>query len=345
MSLKAVRLALAEGNSPLSGYFYATYGMLLGIIASDFDAGYRFGQLGIKLNERLDNKMVDGATNFVFGAFVSHWREHISESIDFLRKSLKASLESGDYIHVGYACSNNVSYRLFRGDRLEELKADIQGVTELLARTGDVINLQHVLLGRQTIANLQGLTESRESFDGDGFDEAEFKRTFLESGNLYFVGTYYLYKAMIACLDGDFEAALPAAEKATSNTIPAFFYVPEQRFYHALAVAGRLRSAPPGQSDALLEALGKDERILHGWAQSAPANHAPRHALVAAENAAARGALSEAIDLYDRAIAQAEGSGLRPGSRPMANELCAMFHLARGRRKVAGSYWTEALFA
>jgi predicted ATPase/serine phosphatase RsbU (regulator of sigma subunit) len=344
MTLKAVRLALTEGNSPLSGYFYATYGMLRGIVAGDFDTGYRLGQLGIKLNERLHNDLVDGATAFVLGAFVSHWRKHISESIDFLRKSLKASLESGDYIHVGYACSNSVSYRFFRGDHLGELRADIQGVTELLARTGDVINLQHVLLGRQAIANLQGSTPGRESFDGEGFDEAEFKRTFLKSGNLYFVGTYYLYKAMIACLDGNYEAALAAAETATANSIPAFFYVPEQRFYHALAVAGRLRSAAAEDREGLLDALGKDEVILHGWAQSAPGNHAPRHALVAAELAAARGAADQAIDQYDRAIALARESGFLQ-VQAMANELCAVFHLARGRRKVAAVYMSEAHYA
>ena len=53
MTLKAVALALEYGNSPVSPYLYEFYGTILGIVTQDFGTGYRFGELGLRLNERL----------------------------------------------------------------------------------------------------------------------------------------------------------------------------------------------------------------------------------------------------------------------------------------------------
>src|SRR5262249_22850717 len=154
--------------------------------------------------------------------------------------------------------------------------------------------------------NLQGLARSRTGLDGERFDEAEYKRSILE--NRLSLSSYLVLKTIVLYFAGDFRGALATADEAAPIMVYSrgFFYVVEHCFYGALARAAQLRSVAAGERDALIEVLRQDERILRNWAESAPANHAHRHALVAAELAAATGQRDAAIDLYDRAIALAK---------------------------------------
>jgi predicted ATPase/GAF domain-containing protein/signal transduction histidine kinase len=346
MILEATSLALEHGNSPLSSYFHVMFGIVVAVATKDVDARYRLGRVGIELNERLGVGAVEGASRFVFGALVSHWSRPYAESLDSFRRSLKASLDVGDFIHAGYSSALAVFHRFARGEDLGELSTDIEDFVDLLGRTGDVINRGSVLLASQAIASLQGATSSPTDLGGARLDEATYVRDITQNVMQQFM--YAVVKMTVQYFAGDFEGAVAMAKEA-APLVPAangFLHIAEHAFYQALSRAGvlRSRSMEDTEREATIEALRQDVEMIREWALSAPDNHAHQHALVQGELAAATGAAAEAMDAYERAIRLAQDNGFIH-HQAIANERCADLHLAAGRTKVAAVYMTDAYHA
>jgi serine phosphatase RsbU (regulator of sigma subunit) len=262
----------------------------------------------------------------MFAAFLAHWTHHLSESVDCLRQGLGASLEVGDYIHAGYCASIGAYYRFYRGDALPELEGDLADYSALCRRTGDVINGKLVEMLARVLATLRGETSGATMADASS-DEVAFTLS---------------TKSILLYLLGNYDEAIAAADRALPLP-PGFFYIPERCYYRGLAVAAKLGSAPEEARGPLLAELRDAERTFRGWAEACPANHAHRHALLAAELAAHEGRADAALDLYDRAIALASEQGFIH-QRALGNELAAKFHLARGRPRIARLYMNEAVY-
>jgi PAS domain S-box-containing protein len=80
------------------------------------------------------------------------------------------------------------------------------------------------------------------------------------------------------------------------------------------------------------------------WVDSCPENFLHLYLLVAAEMARTSGDWSAAADLYDEALASASEFGFIQ-NEALANELAGKFWLGRGKKKIAGLYMAEALYA
>jgi predicted ATPase/GAF domain-containing protein/HPt (histidine-containing phosphotransfer) domain-containing protein len=343
MILKATAIVLEHGNAPISPYLYPNYGMVHLAITGDSDVAYRFGKLGMVLGERMGNRAIDGATHFIFGAFLSHWRADLVDSVQILRRGLKVALEAGDNLHGAYCASISVFYRMYLGEPLDDLRAELRGYGELAARTGDVVNQKMQRVLDQSIACLQKRTRNPRTLDAADFDEAEFVRSVAANRSLEI--HYLLIRSAVLYYGGDPDGAIAAADAALPLP-PGFFYIAERAFYRGLAVAAKLRelAADDPARARLVGELEEAEKALGGWAGACAANFAHRHALLAAELRAATGAVDAANDLYDRAIAQAQEQGALQ-LQALGNELAARFHLARGRVRIARAYMTEAHYA
>lgn len=136
--LKAVNLALRHGNSPVSSYFYVCYGLVMAV-QGKYDIAYQFGRLGVRLDLMTDNRAIDAATHMVFAAFVAFWRKPIAESVDYLRRALKMSLETGSNIYAGYSSTFLHLYRFLKGDVLDEIRAGGRQFNAMLMRMGDAV--------------------------------------------------------------------------------------------------------------------------------------------------------------------------------------------------------------
>jgi predicted ATPase/serine phosphatase RsbU (regulator of sigma subunit)/tRNA A-37 threonylcarbamoyl transferase component Bud32 len=341
---KAVNLALRRGNGPVSSYFYVCYGLVLAV-SGDYDTAYRLGQLSIQLNERVRHQAVSGANHFVFAAFVSAWRKHLSESLELLRVGLKVSLDTGDYLHAAYCVSHQANHRLFSGESLDELAADLPGFKELLERTGDVVNLKEIAVLGQLVADLRGQTTRRGSLEGGsaGFDPTAFEREVTASGNRFLISSFHLFRGIAGCVAADYPGAWSDLQKGVAAAVPGNFVHAEATFYHALAAAGRLRTEPGlegGERATLLDLLKADQETLAKWLASSPSNFAHRHALVSAELASLTDE-ERAQGLYDEAIALARQNGSL-ACEAMANELAGRFLTVRDRTKIGRVYLADA---
>jgi predicted ATPase/serine phosphatase RsbU (regulator of sigma subunit) len=340
ITLRAVELSLQKGNAPASPYYYVAFGLGLGTVGGDGETAYQLGRLGVSLAERLGNRVVFGASELLFGGFISPWHEPLPTSVEHLRRGRKALLDSGDHTRLGYGVSYELAYRLLQGDDLGELEASLDEAQGLLRRIGDVVNLRAIELVRRTIIDLRGVLGGV----GAAPPEAALDDAVLASGNRYLLSSRHLYRAMTLYFAGDYDKAHAEAEAGSAIPILGSFFTAEHCFYGALALAGRLRAIPERDRAPLLEPLGDAEARLRRWAEAGPANFAHRHALVAAERAALSGRPDEALDLYERAMVLARDGGA-VHHQALAADLAARLHLGRGRERLAALYQADARYA
>jgi predicted ATPase/signal transduction histidine kinase len=339
--LQAISLALRHGNPPTTSQIYSSFALQYAAQTQDYATAYRLGRVGITLAERSPHSAGAPGSEFVFAALVSHWRKHLSESLQHLGRGLRVSLETGSYVYASYCAALTVLHRFFAGHPLYEVEAELKACQEVLVRTEDRVNVNRVLAVSQLVASLSGASARASTFDGSGFDEAAHLEAIKGNGTL--VSNHRVFKAIALYYAGDFPGSLAMAEQADAVAAfsRGFFISTEHVLYRALARVELLRDAPAGDRDRLLAALRQDEALLERWAAAAPDNHAHPHALIAAEIAVADGNADLALDHYDRAIAGAQAHGFLP-HEAIARELTARFHLARGRERLARSHLMDA---
>ena len=106
--------------------------------------------------------------------------------------------------------------------------------------------------------------------------------------------------------------------------------------------ASRRRGDPPQSCPYWSEAITLKTEVER-FAQACPANHGAHLSLLEAEQARVLGQDLEAMDAYDRAIEQAQQSGVLY-LEALANERAAGFYRQRRRYKIARSYITDAYY-
>ncbi|MEG5062007.1 hypothetical protein QUB60_29960 [Microcoleus sp. A2-C5] len=73
--LKQVNLSIKYGNTSVSSYAYAAYGLILsGEAVGDIEAGYQFGQLALKLVDKFNDKKFQARIIFMVNYFIKHWK-------------------------------------------------------------------------------------------------------------------------------------------------------------------------------------------------------------------------------------------------------------------------------
>jgi PAS domain S-box-containing protein len=364
---RAVSLSLERGNSDGSSFAYLWLGIIAGPQFGNYNAGFRFGQLGYELVEKRGLKRFEARTYACFGYDVMPWSKHFLACRVLLRRALEAANTTGDLTFAAYSCNNLNSNYLAVGDPLAEVQREAEHGLEFAqkARFGHVIDLIAPQVG--LIRTLRGLTPKFGSFDDGQFDEIRFERHLASEPVLALPECwYYTRKLQARFFAGDYASAGAASLKAQgvlTRVSASLFETAEFHFYSALARAAMLDSVTssfakasedkPSQWEDLssqasakeehFSALVKHHKQLALWAQNCPENFENRAALVSAEIARIQGRALDAMELYEQAIRSARANGF-VHNEALANELAARFYAARGFEKVANVYLRDARY-
>jgi PAS domain S-box-containing protein len=342
---RAVRLTLEHGVSDGSCFTFVYLGMIAGPYFGDYDAGFRFGQLGYELVERRGLRRFQASTYMLFAGHVIPWTKHVKASGELLDRAFEAANRIGD-LPFAAACRNNiVTNRLAVGDPLEDVQVDGENALEFArgARVGFVTDILTGQLG--LIRTLRGSTTEFGYFNEGQFDELEFERHLEQDPAALPKCFYWIRKLQAQFLAGNYASALDASLNAKPLlwAIPSNFEIVEYHFYSALSRAASWDSAPPDQRQQYFEDVVAHHRQLEVWAENCPENFESRAALVGAEMARAEGRDLEAMRLYDRAIRSARENGF-VHVEGVANEVAGRFYMARGFDKIADAYLREARY-
>lgn len=342
---KMTTLSLQHGNSDMSPFGYVGYGLIANGILKDAKTAHRFGQTAVQLCEQFDNSDVRGMTNFLFAADVHSWSCPIRNADVYYENAYKYGMEAGNWLTVGFMMMQSGSDRLTYGKNLNDLYQIAQTHADFLQRIKSFDNLDALTVGvLQPIRNLLGLTKTFFTFDDDTFSEAHYVQKYAHAP--YQLAWLYSVKIRHAYLFKNTQAYSDLINKLSiiENTIPSHAKVPSSVFYVVLMHLALAETASE-ESDRQThwQAIIPLEERLNFWSTNCPENLLHKCLLIQAEKARTNGQKTEAIDLYDRAIAEARRNeyGYEEG---LANELAALFYLEWGKEKIAQVYMQEAYY-
>ncbi len=336
IACKAVDWSLDHGNSDGSCWAYVSLGYLAGPRFGDYEAGFRFGQLGYDLVELRGLERFRARVHMIAGVFIVPWMRHLRKGQDLLSSALETANRTGDLTYAGYTWNSLITNLIAAGDPLAEVQTKAEAGLSFAqsARFGLIIDSIASQLG--FIRTLRGLTRKFGSFDDGQLDELQFERHLSSTADLALPECLYWVRKMQArFFSGDYEAAIEAAQMArrrytasTSLITTPFFGLAEYHFYSALTRAACCDSAGVSQRQQHLEAIAAHLRQLELWAKHCPENFENRAALVSAEIARIESRPLDAMPLYEQAIQSARANGF-VHNEALAHELAARFYFSR----------------
>jgi PAS domain S-box-containing protein len=337
-------LSLEHGNSDGSCLAYAWLGGVMGTYFGEYDAGFRFGMLGLELVEKRGLDRFRARVYLVFAVHVAHWTQPLQTSLAFLRRAFEAALEAGDLSYAAYSCIDVITNRIATGDSLSDVEREAEHGLEFARKIGFGLVCDCITGQLRLIRMLRGQTPDFASFNDAEFDEHRFEQRLENNPRLAIGASYYWIRRLQASIYGSDEAsAMAAVSKAAPLlwTTPTQFESAEYHFYGAFAWAAHCDLNGAEQRAGHLEALASHHKQLAVWAQNCPATFANREALVGAEIARLEGRDLDAIHLYEEAIRLARSDGFIQ-NEALAHERAARFCTARGFPTMADAFLRNA---
>jgi PAS domain S-box-containing protein len=337
-------LSLEHGNSDGSCLDYAWLGGVLGTYFGEYQAGFRFGRLGLDLVEKHGLDRFRARVYLVFAVHVAHWTQPLQTSRAFLRRAFEAALEAGDVSCAAYSRIDVITNRIATGDSLSDVEREAEQGLEFARKVRFGLVSDCITGQLRLIRMLRGLTPDFISFNDVEFDEGRFEQRLENNPQLAIAASYYWIRRLQASIYASDEAsAIAAVSKAAPLlwTTPTQFECAEYHFYGALAWAAHCDLTSAEQRPQHLEALAAHHKQLAVWAENCPATFANRVALVGAEIARLEGRDLDAIRLYEEAIRLAREDGFIQ-NEALAHERAARFCTARGFPTMADAYLRNA---
>jgi predicted ATPase/GAF domain-containing protein/anti-anti-sigma regulatory factor len=334
-------LYLKHGHSSATAYGYMSYGAMTALVFDRYDEARAFGELALALDAQQKNERLACQLNEMFGIF-SHFFRPIRDSLAYLEKAYRAGLEAGDFLYLSFSRYHDLTIRFCLGEELQALGGAVDEGLLLMARTRVAVTTDGLVLIKQAIASLIEGGRGRGALGGEGEGEDAFIAARGGPDHEYIACIYYLLKAELALLFGDYEAALSMATLAEEKSASGknLYVLTDLSFFMCLIVLA-LGGAGAGRED-LGAALARHREKVATWAEACPESFLHKHLLILAEEARVAGEGMEIVlDRFDHAIAAARQGGFTHHAA-LASERGAAYLLERGRPKLARLYMTEA---
>lgn len=342
--LKQVNLSVKYGNTPVSTYAYAAYGLILsGQVVKDVDSGYQFGKLALSLLDKFNAKELKARILFIVNYFIRHWHEHLGETLTPLLDAYLIGLETGDLEYATYSACVYSYYSLVMGKELTQLEREMAMYSHAFRQFNQETLFYYNQLNRQVVLNLMDRAENRCRLIGESYDEIKMMPLHLAANTKNICHSIYFYKLYLGYLFQDYQQALENAALVEKYIKSAVGAVPLSHFYNSLVHLAIYFEASNPEQKQIIKKVESNQKKIKKWASSAPMNHLHKFYLVEAERYRVLGYKDKAIDCYDRAIALAKEHKYL-NDEALAHELAAKFYLALGKAKIAQVYMLDARY-
>ncbi len=336
--LRMTRLSAMYGNCSVSSYGYTLCGMIIGAGLGRYEDGYRYGKLGVALQDKFNNKSVECKLLRVYGAYIASWVQPHKDSLEILRKAYNSGIENGDFFYAAYTL-NHIFTREFLLDMpLEALESKTLGFIGFLEHNKDRSMLDLQVLLANIPKCLQGKTVSPGSLSCDDFNEESAVAYWKEIRFNTLLAYYHVYKLQIAYTHSLFADALShakAAEKYLGN-MKGNILETEWVFYYALSIFEC--ETPDENNKTLID--GFMERFDR-WGKLCPDNFGAKASVLKAMNLVWLGDRNGAFGFIEEVLILVEDSKYTM-LKALCFELAGRYWLARGNNRVALMYLKEA---
>ncbi|WP_426295040.1 AAA family ATPase [Dyadobacter endophyticus] len=341
MVIKMVELSLRHGVAAESAITFATYGAIVNAVETNPAACYRYGNLALKLAEQAGG-VARERTLLVYNIVNRPWGQHINDSLEPLRKSYLTGIEMGDLEYCTYASNSYAFHLMLSGKNLHWVKHEIMRFNEPPRALSREHTTHHNEPFIQIIASLLGNTDDPATLSGPYFDEKPDFAAILAQQDRSRMFACFVYKMIIAYLDGNPSRAMLHATHASVylDAVKASLFDPLYTFFLGLVNVGLHRAGD--RNPRHIRSAKAQLRKLQKLAGTVPVNFAHRYYLLDAEIMAIEGKGSQAIACFDQAIVTAQANG-HAHEAALAHELCGRYWVEKGQGKAADFYLRAAL--
>ncbi|MEO6285679.1 MAG: AAA family ATPase [Dyadobacter sp.] len=344
MVLKMLTLSLKYGNAPESALTYITYGAIVNAIEIKNQACYRYGKVGLKLLDHIDSMAIRERSNLVFNIVSRPSGEHISNSLEALKRSFMVGIELGDIEYCTYASSSYSFFLLLSGKNLNWVKDEMIRFNHLPRPISidNRSNENEPLI--QIVSNILGENEDPVLLTGAYFEEGAAFSKIMGLSDQTRIFACFLYKMILCYLTGEYEKGYENTGHALNNmaNVKGLLFQPLFCYYHSLLGFAMARKYP---SKGLYQKAGmKYKQKLKKWADQVPVNFMHRYYLLEAEALRNAEMTETALAFYDKAISMARDNHYSQ-DEALANELCGDYWLEKGQERLGHVYIQSALEA
>ena len=344
--LEMVNLSLEHGNTALSTIAYVMYGLILCGALAEIPLGYQFGQLALSLLELYDAQYLECHINFVFNVSICHWQEPVQKTIKSLKEAYQIGRDRGDIQFSGLCAVYDSVHSWGCGENLVEVEQQIASYHHTFRQVQNKMALEYLAIHWQLTLNLLGTTENTCFLSGPAYWEEQMLPWHQQASDRTGLAHLYYSKLVLCYLFQDFPQAAANAQELEKylNGVVGTIIVPLFNFYDSLTALALYSDALPLAQESLLEKVTVNQAQMQKWAHHAPMNLLHKFYLVEAERHRVLRQKAEAIEMYDRAIANATVHEYL-NEQALANELAGRFYLQWGKDRIAQDYLLNAYYA
>lgn len=345
LAIAIAKLSVRYGNTQLSAHGYVWLGFLLAGILGNIEEADQFGQLALKLIEKMHEERTKAAIIISYYTFIAYWKNPIHQLVPILINSFQTGVDSGELEYAGHTIAAGTYYSLFSGMLLQENLAEIRKYTTFFKNIGHEAFVTRLALLEQTTLNFIEPYEHPTQLLGPVYNEVEMEKVNLEANSRFLLATTSLFKLMLSCHFFDQKSAISAAESC-ENYVDGLgesygkgtFY-----YYQTLVLISAYPSSYGPTQRKIARTIKANLKKLKKWAHDAPFNFLQRLKIVEAEWAKTHNRIEQAANLYDHAITLAKENEFL-SDEALANELAAKFYLDQGKEKIAKVYLRDARY-
>ncbi|KNY29772.1 protein kinase domain-containing protein [Pseudobacteroides cellulosolvens] len=331
-------MALSYGTTQVSCKNIAECGIIYGPLLNNYDMAYRFGQTSFVLLEKLDAKLYKAGCYFIFATFISHWKAHYSESLNYFDMCLKNALETGDIEHAVYSCTHKLKHILYSGINLNDCRIEGENVLKFFKD----VNISFLEPSIRIFLNFIKQLQSTYNYEV----ENSLLQEALLSQNIWLLCVFGQCNLISNYVLENFEAA----DRWNTFTQPylnggtGHFSMPDHIMFQSLVLIKKYEKSAENERQILVDSIVKNVEILKVWSDNCPSNFAHKYYLVCAELARVQNkSLESIVVLYNKAL-----NSIAPGDfinmKALINELLGEFWINRDDKFIGKAYIKEAYY-
>ncbi|MEG4026081.1 ATP-binding sensor histidine kinase [Microcoleus sp. S13C4] len=333
--IKAINLSLKYGFVAGGSYCYSCYGIILNSILGDYQSAYEFGRLALTLSENSNNLSQNCQDSVIFANYLNCWVRPLKTTAEINNEGYKVGLQSGNLQWTGYNRMFQTITYFFQGMNLNNLLEDIGKSLHFCEQTKNLWAIDIIVANKIAILNLMG--------EEDEVSEKQHLENFQSRKSMAALCEFYVLKAQTLYLYGLYSEALESSNSAAEliDYLMGHISSAHHNFYRCLILTALYPEVSESEQKDYWQQLEANQKQIKIWADNCSESFAHKFLLVAAEMARISGRDLEAMDLYDRAIAEAREQDFIQ-NEALAAELAAKFWLAKDKEEFAQIYLTKA---
>ncbi|MBO3459796.1 AAA family ATPase [Aetokthonos hydrillicola Thurmond2011] len=341
-----INLCLKYGNPIDAANIYSLYGMILCGVIEDFDLGYKFGQISLKLLDKFNNYKSEAFVTHLYYGFIWHWKESIRNKIaeEKLLSGFQRGIDTGNHEFASYVSISYCIVKIFRGDPLEDIRQTCKKFTDIIKKIQQTYSFYYIKICNSIALNLvEGYNKSVLIIGNSEKEEENYLNVWLHDKNEWLLFIAYLTKTIVYFYFKQYEQALAHQIKASQywKACTAYLPAPQYNFYSSLTLLASCKKSNTRQKKQLLQQVKENQKVMAVWMSHCPNNFKNKYDLVAAEEARVLGKKWEAEELYEQSIQGAKQYEFIH-EEALAYERAAEFYLSIGRKEIGQLYLKNA---